>query len=75
MSDAAPWVLVSVLYDNKAKNVHLSQGFVHAVGFFILKDSLSFFAGAGAGAPASSGCVALRQQPSRLCTRRAHSAA
>ena len=53
MSDAAPWVLVSVLYDNKAKNVHLSQGFVHAVGFFILKDSLSFFAGAGA--PASSG--------------------
>ncbi len=50
MSDAAPCVLVSVLYDNKAKNVHFSR-FVHAVGFFILKDSLSFFAGAGA--PAS----------------------
>ena len=55
MSDAAPCVLVSVLYDNKAKNVHFSHRFVHAVGFFILKDSLSFFAGAGAGAPASSG--------------------
>ena len=56
MSDAAPWVLVSVLYDNKAKNVHLSQGFVHAVGFFILKDSLSF-----SPAPAPAGVFGLRK--------------